>query len=464
MGLRNLTGKYLDFGRDIRLFLAYTFLANIGFGVFTLIFNLYVYALDFREDSIGVFNSVQTFSMAATAMVLGSMISRVGLWRVTFTGVIVYGLSAIGLALSTWAPAIIVLSAFFGAGIAILFTITMPFIIEYGRFDQRTTIATIAFSFASLSLTLGSLIGGFAPILLSTAIPTISSGSPAAYRAALIAGSLLGLAAVMPLLRMGEARRSHRDRAIRAGEGSAAVITPKAKLDTGVFVAVGLFTALGAGLVVPFYNVYLQTLGANPRQIGLIYAAGGIVAAIIGLGAPLASRHLGSLTAVFVIRGAPLPFYLLLPLFPGFGIAVVAHIVRQVSINMAWPVDSTFISELLTGHLRAAVFGWRSAAWNLGIGLSSIAGGWLIVRAGYDITFYGFVALTAAAILLYLAYYKRHPLVRSGEIASALSNRERARRAIAQTERVVGTIDGSLPGTIGAEGAEAELVGGSRHA
>jgi hypothetical protein len=95
---------------------------------------------------------------------------------------------------------------------------------------------------------------------------------------------------------------------------------------------------------------------------------------------------------------------------------------------------------------------------------SLIAGGWLIVRAGYDITFYGFVALTAAAILLYLAYYKRHPLVRSGEIASALSNRERARRAIAQTERVVGTIDGSLPGTIGAEGAEAELVGGSRHA
>src|SRR5690606_39073819 len=159
-------------------------LANIGFGVFTLIFNLYVYALDFREDAIGLFNSVQTFSMAATALVLGTLIARIGLWRVIFIGIIVYGLSGVGLALSTLAPVIIVLSAVFGAGVAILFTVTMPFIIEYGRPAQRTSIATVAFSFASLSLTLGSLIGGYAPILLTTLIPAVEAGSPGAYRSA----------------------------------------------------------------------------------------------------------------------------------------------------------------------------------------------------------------------------------------------------------------------------------------
>ena len=42
--------------------------------------------------------------------------------------------------------------------------------------------------------------------------------------------------------------------------------TREAKRDTAVFVAVGLITAIGAGLVVPFYNVYLQTLGANPAR------------------------------------------------------------------------------------------------------------------------------------------------------------------------------------------------------
>ncbi len=260
--------------------------------------------------------------------------------------------------------------------------------------------------------------------------------------------------AIIPLLRMGDARRSHLNRAASRGAEREEPITKKAKVDTGVFVAVGLVTAIGAGLVVPFYNVYLQTLGASPRQIGLIYALGGLAAAMIGLGAPMVSRQLGSLSAVLVIRGAPLPFYLLLILIPGFGVAVAAHVVRQVSINMAWPVDSTFVSELLTGRLRASVFGWRSAAWNLGIGFSSIAGGWLIVRSGYEITFVGYVFFTAAAITLYFVYYMRHPRVVSGSIPSALSSRERARRAVAQTEKVVGTIDGSLPGTIGAEEAE----------
>jgi MFS family permease len=463
MRARGFAGRHLDFGRDIRLFLAYTFLANIGFGVFALIFNLYVYALDFREDAIGVFNSVQTFSMAATAVMLGTLIGRLGLWRVIVAGVAVYGLSAIGLALSTWAPAIILLSACFGAGIAILFTITMPFIIEYGRLDQRTNIATVAFSFASLSLTLGSLIGGYAPIMLSSLIPSIEAGSPAAYRAALIAGSLIGLGAIIPLMRMGDARRSHRNRGATAGMAEPERPTRRAKLDTGVFVAVGGIMAIGAGLVVPFYNVYLQTLGANPRQIGLIYAAGGIAAAVIGLGAPLVSRHLGSLNAVAAIRCSALPFYLLLVVFPGFGIAVVAHIVRQVSINMAWPVDSTFASELLSGKLRASVFGWRSAAWNLGIGLASIAGGWIIVETGYRITFIGYVFFTFAAMALYTVYYFRHPRVAAGAIPSALSSRERARRAVAQTEAAVGTIDGALPGTIGADEAGMEVAGVSRN-
>lgn len=447
-----LAGTYLNFGRDVRLFLAYTLCANIGFGVFMLIFNLYVYALDFREDFIGLFNSVQTFTMAATALMLGTLITRIGLWLVIVIGSVVYGLSSVGLALSTWAPVLLVLAGTSGMGLAIIFTATMPFIIEYGRREDRTTIATVAFSTASFSMTVGSLIGGFAPVLLSRLIPTVNAGSPAAYRSALIVGSLLGLAGILPLSRMGEARRSHRARksAVRHVDAEEIPDLKRARLDVGVFVLVGLGTAVGAGLVAPFYNVFLQSLGASPREIGLVYAAGGIAAAIIGLGAPMVSRRYGSLSAVLLIRGAPLPLFLLLAFAPWYGLAIISHVVRQVSINMAWPVDSTFISELLPARLRASVFGWRSATWNLGIGLASIAGGSLIVRVGYGPSFAGFALFTAGAIALYYIYYLRHPRVAAGEIPSALSSKARAQRAIRETEDAVGTIDGALPGSVGA--------------
>jgi MFS family permease len=264
---------------------------------------------------------------------------------------------------------------------------------------------------------------------------------------------------------MGEARRSHQTvataAALQATPTDSLADARQTRRDVTVFVLVGLITAVGAGLVVPFFNVYLQSLGARPREIGIVYALAGLVAAGVGLTAPMVSRRFGSLNAVLLIRGMPLPFFLLLVIAPWYWIAVAAHVFRQVSINMAWPVDSTFISELIPGRLRASIFGWRSATWNLGIGVSSIVGGWLIVRHGYEATFVGFVMFTTASIALYTLYYQRHPRVVAGEIPSALSSRNRARRAVRDTERVVGTVDGALPGTR-ADEPEPSPVGASR--
>ena len=48
-----------------------------------------------------------------------------------------------------------------------------------------------------------------------------------------------------------------------------------------------------------------------------------------------------------MLRLSVVPFYGLLIFVPNVGLAVAAYIVRQISINMAWPIDSTFIGEVL---------------------------------------------------------------------------------------------------------------------
>jgi MFS family permease len=106
--------------------------------------------------------------------------------------------------------------------------------------------------------------------------------------------------------------------------------------------------------------------------------------------------------------------------WPSLGLAVIAHLVRQTSISMAWPVDSTFIGELLPPKSRASVFGLRSAAWNLGSALSAFLAGKIIVRTGYDWTFVSIVGFTALSTCLFTLYYRRHPLIRAGLLPSAL--------------------------------------------
>jgi predicted MFS family arabinose efflux permease len=290
----------------------------------------------------------------------------------------------------------------------------MPFVIAWTRREQRQYVSTIAFSVVSFSTTLGSLLGGFLP----AALP---GGDLQAYRWTLVGGTVIAAFGLVPLLAMGPARRgrglpdpSAVKEATDAGERR------QVRRDMTVFVLIGGLMALGAGMVIPFYNVFLTDLGADAATVGYVFALGGLSAAVIGLLAPTVSRHLGSLYGVAVVRMAIVPFYLLLLFVPTVPIAAVAHIARQTSISMSWPIDSTFIAEVLPPRARIRVYGLRSAAWNLGYSVASLIAGVLIVNFGYAVTFIDLVFFTVLSMVLFVAYYARHPRVLSGELSGAL--------------------------------------------
>lgn len=418
VALGNLRRQF-RFSRDIRLFLLYNLFVNVGWGVFALMFNLYLRELGLREDDMGAFSAAQTLAMAAGAATLGPVIDRLGVWRSIVAGVPVFLLSSLGLAFAEQRGPILILSALSGIGLAYLFTMTMPFIIAWTKRDERQVVSTLAFSIASLSLTFGSLLGGFLP----GALP---GGELLAFRWTLVAGTLIAGLGMIPMLMMGRARREREmpdPTATKEATGHAE--RRQVRRDTAVFVLVGGLMAAGAGMVIPFFNVYMTTLGADSTTVGYVFAVGGLSAALIGLLAPAVSRRLGSLWGVALIRVAVVPFYLALIVVPGLPLAALAHIVRQTSISMAWPIDSTFISEVLPPRARSRVFGLRSAAWNLGYSAASLIAGFVIVRVGYNATFLDMIGFTILSMAIFVGYYSRHPRVRSGELSGALPRWQR---------------------------------------
>ncbi len=406
--------RQFNFSRDLRLFLLYNLLANVGWGVFALIFNLYLRELGLREDDMGAFSAAQTLAMAGGAASMGIVLDRLGIWRAIVSGVSIFLLASLGLAFAEQRPILLVLSAVSGVGLAYLFTSTMPFIIAWARHSERQYISTLAFSVVSLSTTLGSLLGGFLPNVLPGQNVTI-------YRWTLVAGTLIAGLGLIPMFRMGPARRGRElPDPMAAKEATEPHELRRVRRDMTVFVLVGGLMAVGAGMVIPFYNVYLTSLGAGSTSVGYIYALGGLSAALIGLLAPAVSRRLGSLYGVAFVRLSVVPFYIALIAAPGLPLAAVSHIVRQTSISMAWPIDSTFIAEVLPPRARSRVYGLRSAAWNLGYSGASLVAGILIVRVGYEVTFLDLVVFTSVAMAIFVGYYSRHPRVRSGELSGAL--------------------------------------------
>ncbi len=415
--------------RDIRLFFIFSLLITIGFGVFGLAYNLYLVELGFREDFIGIYNAVFTVSIALGAISIGVALRRIGTWRALLIGAVSAIVMQVALALASQAPLILGMAVIYGLGIAYLTTVTMPFIIEWGRPSSRAQTASIAFALNAVAATIGSLMGGYVPEIASR----ISGGeaqSPESYRVALISGSAIGLFALIPLLRMRQARQGKPHDAGRSGlakpSSSQQIQTRK---DVSVYIMLGGILALGLGTVMPFYAVYMISKGVSPGSVGFIYASGNLLGAVFSLLGPSLVQRYGNLRVNFAVRAMMVPAYLLLIIFPATWVVLFAHMVRSVSLNMGGPLDSTFVADILPPRLQASAIGYRAASWNIGWALSSVIGGWVIVNLGYDWTFAAMVVAVAIASGTFLIYFSRHPLVRSGRVLIALPRRQRAAAA-----------------------------------
>jgi MFS family permease len=405
---REFLAQVRHFRRDIRLFLIYNLFSNAGIGAFLLIYNLYLVQNGFSEGFLGIYNAVSTTALALVSMVMGPLIGRFGGWTCITYGTMVFVISSAVLALLGSAGPILAVSIIAGAGTAFLITPIMPFILEWERPEHRATAAAFAFSVNSLSLTLGSLIGGWSPRMFSVLFD-LEIQSVMSYRLALLLGLIVAALGLIPMYRMREARMRSGE---EEGDFAAFLELPptrqEVRRDIMVFAgATGIF-ALGVGAVMPFYNVYLNTIGFRPSRIGMIFALAGVVAAVVGLLVPVLARRYGDLTTLFWVRMAPLPFFVLLLFTPNLIVAVIAHIMRTASTSMSWPLDSGIISQVLPPRARASGFSIRSGLWNLGYAAASLAGGAVIVTWGYGPTFAAFALLSALSIVIFAAHFRNH--------------------------------------------------------
>lgn len=413
------TRRITSWPRDVQLFLVYNLFSNVGIGAFMLLFNLYLVELGYREDAIGWFNGLSTVALAAGALLLAPLLRRFGSWWCITYGTAAYTVSSAVLAFMTDPYPVFAVGAVQGIFTAFIFVPLMPFVIEHARAESRADVAAVALSLTSVSATIGSLVGGWAPRLLGPwlgfEVPSVQS-----FRLGLLTSLLLTAAAIPPMLAM---RRTAQTGAEQTAQHMLVTSRERrareARRHALAFVAAGGILSLGAGAVVPFYNVFLASIGLRPSVIGLVYALANLLGAGVGLLAPAVARRLGSLLAVVLIRLAPVPFFLLLALTPAVPIAVLAHVTRAMSISMAWPIDSMMVADVLPPEARAGAFSLRSAAWNLGFALASFLAGSAIVAYGYGPVFVVFGLATMLSVGLFVANFHDHPAAKRRETLAA---------------------------------------------
>jgi predicted MFS family arabinose efflux permease len=177
----------------------------------------------------------------------------------------------------------------------------------------------------------------------------------------------------------------------------------------GRLTAPAFIVAVGAGLVVPFLNLYFRDrFGADVEAIGLYFAASSGLMALGTFAGPWIAARVGLLRTVAWSQLLSIPFMALLALTTSLPVAIGAFLLRSALMNMGHPLARNFAMEAVREDEQAVTNSAESLAWNVAWMFSTVLGGRLIEARGYGSSFALAIGLYLCSTTLYVFFF-RHP-------------------------------------------------------
>jgi MFS family permease len=165
-------------------------------------------------------------------------------------------------------------------------------------------------------------------------------------------------------------------------------------------------TSIGAGLIMPFMNIFFSTVHHQPDHvIGTIFAWGSLAMGVGFVLAPAFADRYGKIKVVVITQALSIPFLILLGFSPWFSLSVVAYFFRVILMNMSSPVYQTFVMEQVDGDSRAMVASLNSMVRSFGRAFSPIVSGQLQVSYGFAPPFLGTITMYSIAIAMYYGFF-----------------------------------------------------------
>ena len=149
-------------------------------------------------------------------------------------------------------------------------------------------------------------------------------------------------------------------------------------------VLVYVFTGFGAGLFIPYFNIYfVQHLNASPALFGLIDGAANAITALLTLTAPRLAKRLGKINAITLTRLASIPLLLIIGLTSILPLAAFFYLFRQGTMDMSAGILQVFSMESVTEKHRGLANSSYQAAFQVPWAVAAPIGGLIIVHFGY---------------------------------------------------------------------------------
>jgi MFS family permease len=414
---------YLDrisaFNYNARCYLISMVVIGASMGVYRLLFNFYMLSQGYDQALIGNLVTVSGMTALVLAIPLGYAIDRLG-----SKGALILG----GTAESTAVLLMVLLPSiemFYGMNFVLgvgqgLFGVAMgPFLMENSGEKERTYLFSFSSGLQMASGFVGNWLGGMLPTWMAV-LQGWSPTSKAAYGASVFIIGAVAALGVIPLLFLRTLNMSPEQRAPFA---SLSYFAEHPRQLSHLILPM-LVTSIGAGLTMPFMNVFFRVVHhQSDSTIGAMFAWGSLAMAVGLLIAPPLADRFGKIKVVVVTQALSIPFLILLGFSPWYWLSSLAYYLRLTLMNMSGPVYQTFVMEKVEPSARATVASLVNMANNFGFAFSPTISGLLQISYGFNPSFMGTIISYILSIYLYWDYFWRPVFERKQQ--KALKKQER---------------------------------------
>ncbi len=391
------------FSPNARKYLISIMIYGAGFGIHRILFNFFLRSLGYDETFMGLLSTVSSMSVLIAALPMGYLADVLGRKLSLVISGLVIGASILLMVTAPSVPILIITNILMGVGSSLGSVTSGPFLMENSGEIERTYLFSISSGLRMAAFSVGDWVGGFLPTWFADSL-NVSAVSTQAYAWAIGVSGILVIVAVIPRLML---KRNK----IPFEQQSAFAPISYAREHPGMLTKLLLpmfITSIGAGLIMPFMNIFFSNVHQQPDPvIGTMFAWGSLAMGVGLILAPAFADRYGKIKVVVYSQAISIPFLVLLGFSPVFGLSALAYFVRLTLMNMSSPVYQTFVMEQVDSESRAMVASLNSMVHSFGRAFSPVVSGWMQVNYGFGPPFIGTITLYILAIGMYYAFFLR---------------------------------------------------------
>ena len=391
------------FSPNARKYLISIMIFGAGFGVHRILFNFFLRSLGYDETLMGLLSTVSSMTVLIAALPMGYLADLLGRKCSLVISGLVIGSSMLMMVIFPTVGMLIVMNILMGLGSSLGSVVSGPFLMENSGEVERTYLFSISSGLRMAAFSVGDWVGGYLPSWFGGLLD-VSAVSSTAYAWAIGVAGVLVIIAVIP-------RTLLKRNQLPIGERSIFAPLSYAKEHPGMLSKLLLpmfITSIGAGLIMPFMNIFFSNVHQQPDPvIGTMFAWGSLAMGVGLILAPAFADRYGKIRVVVFTQALSIPFLVLLGFSPIFSLSALAYFVRLTLMNMSSPVYQTFVMEQVDNESRAMVASLNSMVHSFGRAFSPIISGWLQVQYGFGPPFMGTIILYVIAIVMYYFFFLR---------------------------------------------------------